>query len=301
MAGSGIGIRVADGSYFPVLEEGFVGQKKLVLTTVQDNQTRLQVDLYKGAEGGGSPGQCVGSLVIEDMNEAPQGEPEIEVRVGVDGEGNLEATATDLGRGESQTLSVNLESVAEEQPYEMPESVVEDQEPQADFDDSVGEMLTGETYPIGTDDRRKEHLHKKRHPLLLFGFVVIGLLLIVAVAFLIYTLFKGPEVPPLLAGVVGQGVFFSPEGNDTQDSDTTTEEPSTAAASTTDRQATPKQESVGAELNGVWYRVREGDTLWDISATFYRNPWLYHKIVRANQIMDPDSIFAGTRIFIPDN
>ena len=51
----------------------------------------------------------------------------------------------------------------------------------------------------------------------------------------------------------------------------------------------------------VTYLIRRGDTLWDLAATYYRNPWLYPRLARANGIKNPDLIFAGTRIRIPQN
>ena len=42
-----IGIKLADGSFYPILEEGNPDTKSLELTTVLDNQTTVQVDLYK--------------------------------------------------------------------------------------------------------------------------------------------------------------------------------------------------------------------------------------------------------------
>jgi nucleoid-associated protein YgaU len=51
--------------------------------------------------------------------------------------------------------------------------------------------------------------------------------------------------------------------------------------------------------NGVVYRIQWGDTLWDISAAFYRDPWLYHRIARHNNIRNPDYIRAGFNIRIP--
>jgi nucleoid-associated protein YgaU len=50
---------------------------------------------------------------------------------------------------------------------------------------------------------------------------------------------------------------------------------------------------------GVPYRIRWGDTLWDISEAFYRNPWLYPRIARFNRIRNPDLIISGTVIRIP--
>jgi len=50
---------------------------------------------------------------------------------------------------------------------------------------------------------------------------------------------------------------------------------------------------------GVWYWVKWGDTLWDLAGTYYRNPWLYPKIAKANRIKNPDLIFAETKLLIP--
>ena len=42
-----IGIKLADGSFYPVMQEGQPCKKTLGLTTVKDNQTRIVVDLYR--------------------------------------------------------------------------------------------------------------------------------------------------------------------------------------------------------------------------------------------------------------
>ncbi|MDR1635817.1 MAG: LysM peptidoglycan-binding domain-containing protein [Treponema sp.] len=51
--------------------------------------------------------------------------------------------------------------------------------------------------------------------------------------------------------------------------------------------------------NGAAYKIRWGDTLWDIAEAFYRNPWLYPRIARYNNIRNPDLIISGTTIRIP--
>ena len=43
-----IGLRLADGSFYPMFDEEFRGTKRVVLTTVHDNQTSVQIDIYKG-------------------------------------------------------------------------------------------------------------------------------------------------------------------------------------------------------------------------------------------------------------
>ncbi|MDR1144205.1 MAG: LysM peptidoglycan-binding domain-containing protein [Spirochaetaceae bacterium] len=49
---------------------------------------------------------------------------------------------------------------------------------------------------------------------------------------------------------------------------------------------------------GIVYKVRWGDTLWDISEAFYRNPRLYPIIVRSNKISNPNLIVGGTELTI---
>jgi len=51
--------------------------------------------------------------------------------------------------------------------------------------------------------------------------------------------------------------------------------------------------------NGVVYQIRWGDTLWDISAAFYRDPLLYPRIARHNNIRNPNLILAGFNVRIP--
>ena len=49
----------------------------------------------------------------------------------------------------------------------------------------------------------------------------------------------------------------------------------------------------------ISYKIKWGDTLWDISDTYYKNPWRYKYIARYNGIKNPDYIISGTYITIP--
>ena len=49
----------------------------------------------------------------------------------------------------------------------------------------------------------------------------------------------------------------------------------------------------------VTYRIKWGDTLWDIADAYYKNPWRYPRIARYNNIKNPDHIISGTTILIP--
>lgn len=55
----------------------------------------------------------------------------------------------------------------------------------------------------------------------------------------------------------------------------------------------------GAISKEVRYRLRYGDTLWDLAENFYKNPWQYKKIARYNGIKNPSYIIAGRYITIP--
>ena len=61
--------------------------------------------------------------------------------------------------------------------------------------------------------------------------------------------------------------------------------------------APPPQATKKADV--VRYEVKWGDTLWDIAQSYYNNPWLYQRIVSANNIKNPDYIVAGTVLVIP--
>ena len=303
MNGQQIGIKLADGSFYPVLSEDDRIRKKLVLTTARDNQETVQIDLYRGEAEVAEETDYIGTLMIENIRPAPMKEPEVEVVLGVDEQGNLEATASDALTGESQSLSVSLQSLSQG-PAEYPQFEMEREG--AERDDFEESLLTGETYPISASDRRKEHLHKKRrNPLLLVGFIILSLILIAAIAFVVFKAIGGTPIPPLFAGKQETPPAEQARAVEEAQREEPTAEPpaeqatavSEAAEQTT---AVSAGEAVGT-AGGLWYEIKWGDTLWDIAATYYRNPWLYPKIARENRITNPDLIFAGTRLFIPEN
>ena len=49
--GKKIGIKLADGSFYPIMEDGVPQKKLMELTTVQDNQTTASIDLYRSESG----------------------------------------------------------------------------------------------------------------------------------------------------------------------------------------------------------------------------------------------------------
>ncbi|MDE6350600.1 MAG: LysM peptidoglycan-binding domain-containing protein [Treponemataceae bacterium] len=62
----------------------------------------------------------------------------------------------------------------------------------------------------------------------------------------------------------------------------------------------PKPAEKPKTTGDIRYRIKWGDTLWDISEAYYKNPWRYPRIARYNNIKNPDLIISGTDILIPE-
>lgn len=111
-----IGIKLADGSFYPVLEDDSPHRKRMTLTVARDGQTSAQIDLLRMD---GEDHQYVGCLVLEDL--PAHGATELELIVGLDGEGNVDAQVSDSAREQYQSLSVNLASLDVGSSYSMPD------------------------------------------------------------------------------------------------------------------------------------------------------------------------------------
>ena len=468
-----IGIKIANGSYFPILEEKSVGKKRLVLTTVKDRQESVKIDLYKSDQETLENAMYIGSLILENIQTGGKGEPEIELILGIDDEGNLTANGGDLGSGERQSLSVSLDTLSEESEFEIPdfdldasiepsseissleeedfsledfaeeeeeapeEGAFEEAEEEApeegafeeeafgegEFEEEAleegpfeeesfeeetleetgfGEVEEefdlgdefGEEEPSGEDtfiteegieeefeeepftvaseeefeeadfadegfseepfeeepfeeesfgeepfeeepveataeEPEEEEEERRVRPALIAVFVFLGVVIIGLLAFLLYRSFQGEETPPLEArgetprteqpaetetgGAAGAG-----EGETAGDTtgageaEASGEEPGDEAAAGEEAGApageaaeeegpepAPGTEDTGT-LGGVWYWVKWGDTLWDLSYSFYRTPWLYGMIAKVNNIKNPDLIYANSKLYIPE-
>ncbi len=323
MSGSTIGIKIADGSFYPVLEEGFTGKKKLTLTTVKDNQDKVQIDLYRGEGETLEDAAYIGSLLIENIAAAPKGQPDIELLLGLDENGELTAEASDRSTGESQSFSISLKTLSADETYEVPEFEMEGDATKIQSTEVKEEApITGETYPVAETDRRKDHLERKGpSTALIVLFVVLGIALLGAIGWFVYRNVAGrtpavtetqtPEPTQPAEPAPTEPAPASPAPETSQTAPTEPQATTEPAPASTDTVAQTQSEAGGVSTaakpatepqpkGGVTYRIKRGDTLWDISATYYRNPWLYPKLAKANNIKNPDLIFADATIFIPE-
>ncbi len=324
-----IGIRLADGKFYPILAEGAAAKKRLVVTTVKDDQPSVQIDVYRSTE---ASEDYIGSLVIENIPPRPAGEPDIELDLGLDDDGNLSALAREEATGEHQALSVSLKSLAEEEKYEIPDFDFQEDE---DFDlstDDLPEMTPfestagtpadsdmsmdsedtsfddipdfGEPSPPPELVQREEK--KRASPVLIGILAALGTVAILVIAFFIYraTMDKQPTppvapiaTPPATAPAAPAPVAATPEPAAPAPV-AAAPAPATPAPAPAAAAPAPAKPAEPAK-KGTWYKIRWGDTLWDLSIAYYRTPWLYRTIATANKIRNPDRIISGTWIFIP--
>lgn len=342
---STIGIKLANGEFYSIVEENSPVKKRLVLTTVHDKQQSVQIDLYKSYTRTMADALYIGTLVVEKISPRPKGEPSIELIIASSETGEIVADAMDLDqsvKGQHHTLNVSLKSLEDDnREYDIP-----------DF-----ELEQNESPPSGLVQIEE----KQRFPWLV---VICGALILVAILLVIWLVFyRGnnstgaaqsnqaqsatqnttPAAPPAVtpAPVTAPAPVAEPEPEapaqqaaepapvaDAQ-APVAEETPPPAVAETPPVQAetslppvikAPENAPVTVTpalrtrpvppvasykvpsvipKNGVAYKIRWGDTLWDIAGAFYRNPWLYHRIARFNNIRNPDLIISGRTIRVP--
>lgn len=326
-----IGIRLADGKFYPILAEGAAAKKRLVVTTVKDEQPSVQIDVYRSTE---ASEDYIGSLVIENIPQRPSGEPDIELDLELDDDGNLSALAREAATGEHQALSVSLKSLAEEEKYEIPDFDFQEDE---DFDLSTDDLPEITPFESTTDSTSatdttigaemsmdaeettfndipdfgepspppelvKREEKKRASPVLIGILAALGTVAILIIAFFIYraTMDKQPAppvapvstAPAVPAPTPAAVVPAQPAPVETTPAPPAPAPVVAAAAPAPAKPAEPAKK-------GTWYKIRWGDTLWDLSIAYYRTPWLYRTIATANKIRNPDRIISGTWIFIP--
>jgi cytoskeletal protein RodZ len=334
MAGT-IGIKIANGDFYPITGENSPVKKRLVLTTVHDRQKSVQIDLFRSISKSMLDAQYIGSLVIENIRAKPRGDPSIEMVISSDINGNITADAYDLDSGsEHQTLNVSLRT--------LDSAAGEDDFP--DFNLDEDRPAFSSLYDKHDKDKDDE---EKKFPWLIMGLAT--LFVVIAVAILWFLFFGGremirssseftnkpayeepsaappvppptqpeiqlppppvppPQLPPAQPETQLEPPPALPPQVEKPQEPPVIKAPSTPpperAQAVTVRTRPPAPVSsykVPAVIppNGVVYQIRWGDTLWEISEAFYRDPWLYPKIARDNNLNNPDHIISGKNVKI---
>jgi len=187
MAGT-IGIKIANGDFYPITDENSHTKKRLVLTTVHDRQSSVQIDLYRSISKSMLDAQYIGSLVIDKIRPKPKGEPSIEMVISADFEGIITADAYDMDpalSGEHHTLNVSLKTLdLQEQDY-------------SDFDfEEESAPASASLYESPKDSSRgfKKSEEERKFPWLIMGLAT--LFVVIAIALLWFFFFGGREILP---------------------------------------------------------------------------------------------------------
>lgn len=309
MTMSKIGLKLANGEFYPVLDDSTSARKRLVVTTVQDGQRSVQIDIYRGGGPTVASAEYVGSLVIDNIPFAPKGEPDIRLDLGLDANGKLEAYAEDMASGEHQSIELSLQALAEENKYEIPDFAFEEETDSlpadADADLTAAAAAVEQSYSgaeiaaAASEAAVGEERPRRKLPVILL-IALLALLAALGCAYLVYRcgvaprsarVEKAPAVTQPEPTPAPQAAVAAPEPAPVEPAPTTAAAP--AAAPAAEPAAAPKP------AGGFDYKLKWGDTLWELSYTFYQNPWYFGKIAKANKIKNPDHIIAGHTIWIP--
>jgi len=294
MAGT-IGIKIANGDFYPIIDENSPVKRRLVLTTVHDKQKNVQIDLFRSISKSMLDAQYIGSLVVETNSSQPKGDPSIEMIISVDRDGNIAAEACDLDAGpggKRHTLNVSLQNI-----------------------DTLADVDNSSDFAFNSRQYSQKTVHDRKFPWLVLA--IATLFVALAIVALWYFFLGGSDAfstaeatPDYSAPVYRQEP--QPEPPPLPPLPTFEPEPEPVVIKAPASPAKPKAVKrvrppapvlsyrVPAVIpkNGVVYQIQWGDTLWDISAAFYRNPWRYPKIAKDNKIRNPDLIIAGSNLRI---
>jgi hypothetical protein len=308
-----IGIKVADGAFFPVLTEDAVSRKRLILTTAHDGQTSVQIDFYRASSISMHDADYIGTLLIENIQEKKKGGPSIELTVSLDANGEFSASAYDFDHPEEKNHHILAVSLSQDVELDKFDDIDLDREDMRLREDAFNNYATN----IKTS---KPGLSK---PLITIIIAVIIMLALTAFGlwFFVFrsrstansgaalteipvteTLVEPPppsppveqvEIPPTRQSGVGQepSVIRAPDVPVTANVPATRKRPPAPVSSYRAPSVIP--------AGGISYKLRWGDTLWDVSQAFYRTPWRYKYLANYNGIRNPNRIIAGRTIKIP--
>ncbi len=322
-----IGIRTADGKFYPILDERGRTQKTLTLTPVRSEQEWVEIAFYRSESGTMEDARFTGLLTLDNQKDGLLG-GNIKLSVESDGNGSFTPTAENAcGRA---VFSPSM-------------------------DETDGGVYANDAgvAPFGLlFDRPKDKPRWLPMVAVVLAVAVLG----GSAAFFVLrgnedstptregmesTALPSPgttdaEAPPVLEKII-ETVQASleeeppsgalPSVSDAEPVQTVPQLLDAASSGASDAKATPipalllpptddgeasvivapklpaPVRSVKAPrpipAGGAMYVVRWGDTLWDITDVFYGNPWLFKRLASYNKLRYRAVLLPGTRIRIP--
>lgn len=280
-----IGIKLFDDSFVPVLSDGEIKNKKVILTTVKDNQKKAIIELYEGNSDKCVNNEYLGKLVISIDRQTNKGEPGIEVHLRLDENGMLYAKAWDVESG--QETAIKIEHSKSKRIFRETLS-----------DNEIDNLDGTETKRI--DNYESEEIissygDEKKSVFPIIRAILIALIILVILALLGlggYYLYK--NISSLM------GIFNKPKATTTTTIVEETTTTTTLEAVTTTLAPKLDENITGIKkLEGKKHYIRRGDNLWNICKKYYKDPWYYPSLAKENSIKNPRLIISGRSLIIP--
>ena len=122
--GKKIGIKLADGSFYPIMEDGVPQKKLMELTTVQDNQTTASIDLYRSESGTMDDAEYVDTLELSELKPHPGGETNMSFIIQLDEKNMLSAEVCDPESGKTSVTKADLVNLPAETRTDSSDSIL---------------------------------------------------------------------------------------------------------------------------------------------------------------------------------
>jgi molecular chaperone DnaK len=81
-------------------------RREEIFSTADDNQTAVDIVVLQGEREMARDNRMLGRFRLEGISPAPRGIPQIKVAFDIDANGILDVTATDMGTGKKQTVTI---------------------------------------------------------------------------------------------------------------------------------------------------------------------------------------------------
>lgn len=112
-----IGIKLANGRFYPILDDYGLSAKRLELVTVRDGQPSAQIDFFRSDENAIRM-EYIGTVVVDNLAQRPAGETSIDLLLRAEENGLVLAEAEEAGgSGGPQRLTIDLEALDVEEPF----------------------------------------------------------------------------------------------------------------------------------------------------------------------------------------
>lgn len=264
-----IGIKLYNDSFVPVLKSDELKSKRLVLTTVRNNQKKAIIELYEGSSEKCINNEYLGKLVINIDRETIKGEPAIEVNLRQDTDGILYAKAWDTVSNEQSEIQIE---------HSVNKTILNDT---INYNELKKSNIV--STEISDYEREKDNLN-------ILKIIIIILIILFALGLLSlggFFIYKYKDN-------IGSGFKKMFERKQKID-----ENKKTMIIDDNDKEKEDKDQEKPMGYKNV-HHIKWGDNLWNICKKYYNNPWYYAHLAEINNIKNPRLIYAGDTLNIPD-